>query len=244
MPSGSRPSRVTFAERASGAVDWLAHFGGIVPRSPWSPLVLVLALSACGEEAVQLSVEPLVVSSTPPTLSLDLEMDATWVTPGTIQGWAFDPEQAASTLPLELFSFPDETLWRGNPDGDGRFEWQGELSVGEHTVALSSTDREGNFVFDEARITVRTNEVPQCRIRAPRQGARVLVSTDLQFEGEGSDADRDPLEFVWRSSLDGELSRDARFELRLVRRGVHHISLEVSDGFGPPCVDEVSLIAE
>lgn len=215
-----------------------------MPTTPRSMLFLVGVLTACGDEPVELLTEPLVVSSEPPLVQIDLDDDQLWVTPGEISGLAVDPEQAASTVPLVLTSNIDGSLWRGNPDGDGSWSWQGDLSVGVHSLQVEAVDREGNRVLDSVRVAVRTNAVPRCRILEPTDGARVRRGDQIRFRGEGVDDDGDPLLYLWRSSLDGPLFEGTTFQLRLVSTGAHRISVEVADGIGSPCVSEVTVFAE
>lgn len=199
------------------------------------------ALQACEPELPTVSSAPLVTESQPPALSFDVSDGQAWVTPGILSGVATDAEQAPSTLPLRLESSRDGLLWFGNPDGDGSWAWEGDLSVGEHGLILEAEDREGNLVLAETRIVVRTNEAPRCRILSPRTGDTVRVRTDVTFEGQAQDDDGDDLLWFWRSDLEGPLFEGTSYTRRLTDVGEHTIELEVEDEVGGVCTDAIRL---
>lgn len=210
----------------------------------WTPAFLVFlpaAIGACEPELPTVNTEPLVTASEPPEVGFDLGEDAVWVTPGVLSGLAIDAEQAPSTLPLRLESSRDGLLWFGNPDGDGTWTWEGELSLGEHGLILSAEDREGNLTLAETRIQVRANTEPRCRILSPRTGDAVRVRTDVLFEGQAQDVDGDDLLWFWRSDLEGALFEGEAYTRRLTEVGVHTIELEVEDEVGGLCTDFVVL---
>jgi hypothetical protein len=214
------------------------------PRAHAIAVLSTLLAGACADNVVLLQTEPLVVASEPPVVLLDLVDDQVWVTPGVVTGTAIDAEQAPSTLPLSLGSSIDGTVWRGNPDGDGEWSWSGELTPGTHSLGIQAIDREGNVVVDAVRLQVRTNASPTCRILEPRDGARVPVRAPILFEARAADADGDAMIILWRSSLDGPLFEGSRFERNLLSAGVHRLTIQVGDGYGPPCTDEVTVLAE
>ena len=206
--------------------------------------VLLVVLGACDEPAPEeIITEPLTRESAPPEVSMDVEDEADWVTPGLISGFVADADQAASTVPIRLESAIDGVLYEGNADGDGSWHWQGELTLGENPLRLSAVDREGNESSRTVLLNVRRNAVPDCRIVRPVPGAVVRVGEDVRFTAEVFDADGDPLNVLWRSDLDGALAIGESFLRRLRVAGEHRISLEVRDEIGPPCTDEITILA-
>ena len=94
------------------------------------------------------------------------------VEPGTmtqLAGRATDADQPDQTLIVELSSAQDGPLWRGNPNSEGDFFWEGQLSDGLHLLTAVSTDAAGVKVV--ARSSTWVGEVqgadrpPVCAIR-------------------------------------------------------------------------------
>ena len=212
------------------------------------PALLVLAVciagTGCAEEGVeQNNVMPLTGASEPPVAGFDVDADEAWVTPGTLTGYAFDADQSQAFLPISVESVIDGVLFEGNPGGDGRWSWTGELTQGPNPLNITVEDREGNVTTASVRVQVRTNEQPTCRITQPYDGQEIKVFTDTTFSARVDDADGDPLHVLWRSSIEGGMADGPTFVRRLREVGVHTISIEVRDELGEPCVDEIDVIA-
>ncbi len=60
----------------------------------------------------------------------------------------------------------------------------------------------------------------------------VAYGERVTFVGHGEDADGSVVAYVWRSSIDGELSKSARFETSSLSRGTHTVWFKVQDDKG------------
>jgi len=187
--------------------------------------------------------EPLRDAGTPPTVSMSFVQPGVFVTPGTLQAVVQDADQAASTVALRVAGLDVDGLgvFEGNADGDGVWEWTGELPQGDHELDVELEDRNSGPVGFSIPVFVRTNEEPLCEIVAPLDGSSAVVRTDIQFDAAVSDGDADPLTVLWRSDIDGALVDGTSFVRRLITPGTHAISIEVSDGLGPACTDTIRV---
>jgi len=210
-------------------------------RGPW--WVLLIGALACEEPAptLDMQTQSLTRPSQAPEVGVDLEDGGTWVSPGTLSGYAVDAEQAPATLPLRVESAVDGVLVEGNPDGDGQWVWQGELTPGPNPLLITAVDREGNETALAVLAQVRPNRAPSCVILSPLDGTEVAVRTDLRFQADVADVDGDPLDVLWRSDLDGGLGIGLDFTRRLRVPGVHQITIEVNDPYGATCTDRVQV---
>lgn len=201
---------------------------------------LTLSMSACDADvAPALDVQALTSGDSDPLASFDLPEDGTWVSPGPLAGRVLDDDQAPATLLVEVVSLIDGDLFYGNPDARGRWEWEGELTLGDNPVEVVVTDREGRTHAESALLQVRGNEAPRCAIITPGDGQVFAARTDIRFQARVSDGDGDALESRWTSSLDGGLALGEDFVLRLRETGIHEIRFDVRDPYGGSCIDAV-----
>jgi len=122
--------------------------------------------------------------------------------------------------------------WSSDRDGvlgNGEALSTGGLSNGTHVIALRA--RDGHGVWSEpATRTVRVNGRPRARI-----GSVVPESTmegqRVHFSGSAVD-DLAVLEYLWTSSIDGDLSSIAVFSTEGLSPGVHTITFTVADNRG------------
>ncbi|MFK7927976.1 MAG: hypothetical protein AB8H79_07290 [Myxococcota bacterium] len=207
-------------------------------------VLLWVCMAGCAAEpAVEIRTEPLRDGGTPPTVSMSFVRPGVFVTPGTLRAVVEDADQAASTVALRVDGLDADGLgvFEGNADGDGVWEWTGELPLGDHELDVELEDRSSGPVGFSIPVFVRTNEQPRCEIVAPLDGTSVIERTDIQFEAVVSDGDADPLAVLWRSDVDGALVDGTSFVRRLVTPGTHVISIEVSDALGPACTDRIRV---
>lgn len=205
-------------------------------------MAATLLVGCAGDELPSLDMQPLSVQTEAPIAGFSVRDDGVWIVPGTLEGFVGDDDQAASTLLVEVRSVRDGLLYYGNPEPDGRWAWEGELSLGDNPVEVTVVDREGNMTAESTLLRVRTNEAPRCTIVSPRDGEQLAARTDVTFEARVSDADGDPVDVLWQSSLEGALAAGNRFVLRLRDPGTHVISVEALDPFGGVCTDAVSVV--
>lgn len=153
--------------------------------------------------------------------------------------------RSPALVPLRLSSDLDGELWVGNVRDDRPMTWTGELGIGEHELTIEILDSDAEDSRDTISVTVRDNTDPECEILSPTDGQRVLWRSEtVLFEAEVFDVDGDELDILWRSSIEGGLALGSRFERIMLVRGEHVITLDVTDGFGGSCRDQVLLIVE
>ncbi|MCW8140111.1 MAG: hypothetical protein KIT58_14525 [Planctomycetota bacterium] len=82
-----------------------------------------------------------------------------------------------------------DIVWRSSRDGalgKGRSLKTDRLSIGEHQVTCTATDRHGASGSARVRVVI-TNQAPTARITSPAGGTTVLFSDTLTLEGRGED---------------------------------------------------------
>ena len=147
----------------------------------------------------------------------------------------------APGLRFSLKSDVEGMLLESVPAGDGSWHWYGELSEGAHLISLEVYSGQifiGQLVQG---VRVRGNQAPGCAIVYPGDGATFEQHDLIPFQAGAFDKDGDPLQVLWRSSLDGGLFEGESWEQRLLQTGEHRISISVLDGFGGLCQDEITI---
>jgi len=77
-------------------------------------------------------------------------------------------------------------------------------------------------------VSTGANKPPEARITSISPKV-VSEGQTVTFTGQGTDPDGEVVGYLWRSSLDGELSRLSTFKTAALTRGEHVISLRVQD---------------
>lgn len=99
----------------------------------------------------------------------------------------FDADARDAETPLDA----DDVVWRSNRDGTigrGYAVRTDRLSVGEHEITCTATDRHGASGTDRVKVLI-TNQAPTARIVGPATGATVHFGDVLAFDGRGNDAE-------------------------------------------------------
>lgn len=135
----------------------------------------------------------------------------------------FDADARDAESPLDA----DDIVWRSNRDGTigrGYAVRTDRLSVGEHEVTCTATDRHGASGSDKVKVLI-TNQAPTARIVGPASGGVVRFADTLALDGRGDDAEDGNLDgdrLVWTAVnvLTGrslELGRGERVSQRVAR---------------------------
>jgi len=156
-----------------------------------------------------------------------------------LSGLVWD-DQLVMMLNMNLMSDRAGSLWQGNPNSDGSWEWTGELEPGHHMMTLRVVDREGHENQSEFEIDVRTNDSPSCQILEPSAGSYSMDQL-VSFQADAADPDGDDIWLLWTSSIQGTLFEGEAWERMLNVPGEHRIMLTVTDEFDSPCTDEVLI---
>lgn len=208
-------------------------------------LAVVLCMPACGPEDPSLDTSALIDESEPAQVAfVDLDPQATYVSPVDVTFQLTVADQAPSSVPLVLSSSLDGELWSGNIPDLGVQTYRATLRAGTHQLALIGTDRHGNNLSDEVSIQVRANQAPTCRILTPADQATVATGIDVLFEAAVDDPEGDAVEIQWRSSIEGGLALGDAFIRRLRVAGTHEISVQASDAYGASCTDVITLVVQ
>ena len=77
-------------------------------------------------------------------------------------------------------------------------------------------------------VSTRANEPPEARITSISPKV-VPEGQSVTFVGGGTDSDGEVVGYLWRSSLDGELSRMSTFQTTTLSKGEHVVYLKVQD---------------
>ena len=121
------------------------------------------------------------------------------------------------------------------------------LALGAHTFHFEFSDgknpvREplsGSFEGPEV-----LNRLPRPVIDYPMTGVRFSPDEPVEFSASrSSDPDGDKLTYRWVSSVQGQLSEDSAFVMRL-QEGQHTIALEVTDDKGGKNTTQISLLVK
>jgi len=153
-----------------------------------------------------------------------------------VVSWSVDGEVATDPL-------------RGNVNGVATTTI--DLDVGERLLEATVWDPEG--LSSRASVTVRVrppNIQPTCGITEPDDGVGASTAAPVLLRGFATDDDdpREALTVAWSSDLQGTLGSDApgvNGEVRQVTgaldAGWHTILLQVDDGVGGLCEDDITL---
>ena len=134
------------------------------------------------------------------------------------------------------FSFGDgrQTDWKETSWVEYYFEKSGQFEV-----ILNVEDDEGarSSAGDSIIVEVReepVNNPPVAQIFSPKSGDEFRNDELIQFSAQGSsDSDGDSINFIWYSSLDGEILRtSAIMGEAILSQGTHIITLRVTDSQG------------
>jgi hypothetical protein len=138
------------------------------------------------------------------------------------------------------------------PDAADLAQSSALLPEGSHTLEATATDSSGKTGSAEVSITVGPeNRPPECGIVSPEDDSIQTYDADVPFLGFASDPDVDPtvLYIEVRSDVDGLLTEGAPdaeggidTTIRMTR-GVHILSLVVTDDAGAICEDSVTVDA-
>jgi PKD repeat protein len=154
--------------------------------------------------------------------------------------------------PLTKYLFIDGAPYEmSSPDQDftdgAAFTFSSRLGLGEH---------EFYFEFSDGKNTVRDpptgvytgpevlNRDPVPRIDFPSTGERFTPTEPVEFSGASSyDPDEDSLDYLWISSISGELSASSAF-IKSMAEGDHIITLEVTDAHGSTNSTQISILVK
>lgn len=135
---------------------------------------------------------------------------------------------------------------------DGRIEGALPLRRGSHRVTLTVTDPDGLVGQDRVDVIVQPpNQVPSCRLDAPREGAVQAVGSPWTVSGRVVDPEWPPgLTVSVRSDVDGVVGTGAPDDLGIVAidvplsRGAHALRLEAEDHVGGACAASVTVLVD
>ena len=137
-------------------------------------------------------------------------------------------------------------VWRSNLDGEfyrGTEETvqYAALSVGWHIIYLKVLDDSGAW-SDEAAAALTIKPVAYIDSISP---SPAFVGERIEFKGSGTD-EPSITEYVWRSSLDGDLSTESIFNRTDLSHGTHEITLKLkgNDGVWSYETSEVFIVHE
>ncbi len=158
--------------------------------------------------------------------------------PVEFRGTGSDPEDGSlSGAALTWTSSLDDRF------GTGRSVTTSELSIGDHTIRLTARDSHGASDTDRIDITIENNP-PTATITSPEDGAILLRSQSITFEGSGSDPEDGELTggaLVWTSDLDGRLGTGESVTTSGLSPGRHTITLTVTDSHEDTAVDQIVI---
>ncbi len=127
----------------------------------------------------------------------------------------------------------DDYMWRSDLDGilSRRATFSlNNLSVGDHAIyfkVMDSKERWSSEVVDY--VTVEVDEsAPVAEIESITPNP-AYSGDEVTFRGSGREGTGVFIEYKWRSSIDGELSRSDRFSTTTLSAGTHTISFSVRD---------------
>ncbi len=144
-------------------------------------------------------------------------------------------------VPFQMSS-PDQDFTDG-----AVFSYTTRLGLGEHDYYFEFSD--GKNPVRDPPVGVYTgpevlNQDPVPIIDFPTTGERFIPTEPVEFSAASSyDPDEDDLEFLWTSSLSGELSRNSAF-IKSMAEGVHLITLEVTDENGAKNTTQISILVK
>ena len=167
--------------------------------------------------------------------------DGTEVTPIAFRGSATDAEDG----PLSGTS----VVWNSSIQGDFATDTTAFLSLqpGVHTITLRATDSGGMTSTDVVTLSVRPNALPTVDITAPVNGSTFSGGVMIDFEAEARDEEDllfDDSQYAWVSSLDGNLGTGQQISASLPTKGVHTITVTVTDKNGGQGTDSIQITVQ
>ncbi len=170
----------------------------------------------------------------PPTASISAPANNTSVVQGTsvaFTGSGNDPEDGALT--------GSSLAWTSNINGQigtGTSFSTTTLSVGTHTITLTSKDHQGLTGTASITLTITApNQAPTALISAPANNTSVVQGTNVSFTGGGSDPEDGTLSgasLVWTSNINGQIGTGTSFSTTTLSVGTHTITLTAKDHQG------------
>ena len=205
----------------------------------WS---LLIVAAGCPDQPLTLTTSPIAGVSgvgTPPLVSISTPESV--LGPVDIVGDAHDPDQPAMTLFSAMTSSLDGELYTGNPTPDGLVLWTGELTPGEHEIALVVEDAAGNTAEATASLLVIGDNIPpNCLITSPEDGAMLPSGEYIPFSADVEDPDGENPTTLWWSDRHGAMVLGESFEF-ILADGVHSIRVDVMDERGGTCQDTITV---
>jgi len=162
-----------------------------------------------GELVGEAQIDLVIRTADAPTVVIESPADGGYVNEGetfTFEATVSDDNDAPNSLALMLESDIDGTVYTGaaDPDGDLSFNVS-DLSLGDHTLTLSATDRDG-FV-GEASIAFEVNSPPGqpvIHVEPSEPGADEDIMAVI--DTDAPDADGDALTYRYTWFVDGEVA--------------------------------------
>lgn len=130
---------------------------------------------------------------------------------------------------------------RLQPESDGRVTCTSSLFATDTQLRLEVTDPEGAAAVASISLVVEETQAPEIEIISPSMNGSYYSDIPIFFSALISDAEDSPnsLQYLWTSSLDGELEGNANPQedgttdnYIILSEGVHNISLYVEDTSG------------
>jgi len=137
-------------------------------------------------------------------------------------------------------------LWNSSIDGklyegDSDTFDSDSLSYGSHTIFFKVLDDDGMW-SDTVSVELRINARPTVTVFRISEDL-VEEGQEVEFQGEGSDADGSIVEYQWNSDIDGYLGNDSSFETSTLSLGTHTISFKVKDDNGTWSLEDSGTLA-
>ncbi len=217
---------------------------------------LVMARSAAGDEWQTIAVITGAEGNwTPRSVTLDTQMGSDielgfrLVVNGnaTLSSWAID-DIAVHTVAGAVVHDASRSLTAQQPGAMTALAWSHQIDIDGSYLVIVHTDLAGDqyTVNDRERrqftISTPTVDAPIASIDEPLDGAAVDTDEPITFDGSAStDPEGLALSYRWVSSIDGELSRAARFTTTLAE-GNHTITLNVTNSGGRSATASVIVL--
>jgi hypothetical protein len=115
------------------------------------------------------------------------------------------------------------------------------LTVETHVVTLTGTDNEGGTGNASVTVIVTVNDPPTATITSPADGTEYRPGDSITFEGTGTDTDGTITAYEWTSSIDGPLEIVSSFNTSSLSKGLHTLTLAVTDNEGGAGTDSVEI---
>ena len=173
------------------------------------------------------SVDITILGNQAPVVSVDSPEDGAYFLPSdsiTFTGSALDPEDGLLT----------NLVWTDNSGalGNGAVVTTA-LPLGDHLIAVRATDADGAVGLDAITIHVVSNLPPRCTIQSPDPGDTFVEGDSVQFRSSCTDPDGVSIipnaDYLWSSSLQGQLTIGQNTQTALVLVGTHLITVCAND---------------